>query len=213
MIDIGTIRGSEVTTNKDGDDNVRLLQVEASNPDDLQTVEQIRGSGEDSNPQPGSRCIVLDIGKSYRVVVGVDDGVEPTVSEGEKELYSYDDTLTKKAQITLSVDGAITINNDNAVISILSDGTINIDNGNGATIVLTGGNVEINGNTDNGVRYSVTKSAYDQLKSDFDNFVTTIFNLHNHPTAPVGPVSPPSLLGAASTGDISGAKIDEVKVS
>lgn len=74
------------------------------------------------------------------------------------------------------------------------------------------GNVVINDDTDNAVRFSKLKEAYDQLKSDFDNFVNITYNLHNHPTAPVGPVSVPSVTGSSSTGNIDPAKIDNVKV-
>ena len=64
------------------------------------------------------------------------------------------------------------------------------------------GTLELNGSADNAVRFSDLKTAFDQLKSDFD--------LHNHPTAPVGPVSTPST--APSTADIDPAKVDEVKL-
>jgi hypothetical protein len=38
-----------------------------------------------------------------------------------------------------------------------------------------------------------------QLRTDFNTFVTVKYNSHNHPTAPVGPVSVPSLVGTATT--------------
>lgn len=38
-----------------------------------------------------------------------------------------------------------------------------------------------------------------QLRTDFNTFVTTIYNVHNHPTAPVGPVSVPSVVGTGTT--------------
>lgn len=79
------------------------------------------------------------------------------------------------------------------------------------------GDIEINGNSDNAVRFSELESAYNQLKSDHDSLVSA-FNQHVHPTAAVGPPSPPtpvpSVIPASnSTGDISGAKIDNVKVN
>lgn len=125
-VDIGTVRTYEVTSNKDGDDDVRLLQVEFSNSDDLQTVEQIRGSGEDSNPQPGSRVVVLDIGRAYRVAIAIDDGIAPTADEGEKEIYSYDSSLVKKAYIKLAVDGTITVDNSNATIVVDTSGNVTV---------------------------------------------------------------------------------------
>ena len=128
-VDIGTVKGYEVAPNKDGDDNVLLLQVEFTNPDDLQTVEWFRSSGVDSVPQTESRVIVVDLADDYRVAIALDDGSEPTVSEGERELYSYDEARTRQAQINLAADGTITINNANTTITIDSSGEVTIDAG------------------------------------------------------------------------------------
>lgn len=38
-----------------------------------------------------------------------------------------------------------------------------------------------------------------QLRTDHNTFVTTIYNLHNHPTAAIGPVSVPSVVGTSTT--------------
>jgi hypothetical protein len=46
---------------------------------------------------------------------------------------------------------------------------------------------------------------------DFNNFVTTVFNAHMHPTAGTGAPSPPTLTGTASTASIDSSKIDEIK--
>jgi len=72
--------------------------------------------------------------------------------------------------------------------------------------------IVINDGTDYAVAFNELKTAFDQLKSDFDNFVNTIFNLHNHPTAPTGPVSVPSVTGSSSTADIDPAKVDKVRL-
>lgn len=70
------------------------------------------------------------------------------------------------------------------------------------------GIIEINGNTDFAVRFSVLESGFNQLKSDFNSFLT---HIHTGGTISgnTGPPTPPVLPSAA---DISGAKIDEVKV-
>lgn len=81
--------------------------------------------------------------------------------------------------------------------------------------------MEIGGDTDNMVRYSELKSAFDELKSDFNTFVTTKYNTHVHPIT-VGGVTPGAGVGTGtstptvssgspSTADISGAKITEIK--
>lgn len=74
--------------------------------------------------------------------------------------------------------------------------------------------VEVNGNADFAVAYNDLKAAFDQLKSDFDNFVNLKYNLHVHPGVVAGPASTgvTPLVGASSTADMSGAKVDTVKL-
>lgn len=77
--------------------------------------------------------------------------------------------------------------------------------------LLSGGTIEINGNNDFAIRFNEMKTAFDELKADLNTFIG-VYNGHNHPTAPSGPVSPPSAPGSSSTADMSGAKVDEVKL-
>ena len=75
--------------------------------------------------------------------------------------------------------------------------------------------VELQGNADNAVRFSELKTAYDQLKSDFDNHVST-YNAHTHVTTatvssgPPGTIAPTTSTSTPSSGDVSGAKVEEV---
>lgn len=113
MLRLGRVTGSEITTNRDGEDNVRLLQVEITEDDDVQTVEQIRGSGDDQVPFEDTSVIIADLGSAWKIALGIDDGVEPTMTvEGERQIYSYDILRTIKAFIRLLVDGTIHINGD-----------------------------------------------------------------------------------------------------
>lgn len=112
MIAIGTVVGSEVTENKDADEKSRILQVELTNSDDVQSIEQLGATGEDSNPHVGARVIVLDLGPSYRVAVALSDEVEPSVDEGEKEIYSYDASANKLAYVKLCSDSSVELNGD-----------------------------------------------------------------------------------------------------
>ena len=110
MIDIGTIRGYEVTKDGDSDEESRMLQIEFTREDDLQAVEQVGQVGEDANPHPGARVIVVDLGPSYRVAIATSDGITPTVLEGERELYSYDSGGNKLATLRILSDSNIEIN-------------------------------------------------------------------------------------------------------
>lgn len=88
-------------------------------------------------------------------------------------------------------------------------------NANGVEVFYTwmkaDGTMEIGGAADNMVRYSELEAAFNELKQDFNDFVTTKYNLHNHPTAAPGAPSVTVTVGTPSTADISGAKIDEIK--
>jgi hypothetical protein len=78
------------------------------------------------------------------------------------------------------------------------------------------GTAEIGGDSDYMVRYSELESAFNELRDDFNQLVTD-YNAHIHTTTatvgvgPVGVISPTTSQGSASTADISGAKIDEIK--
>jgi hypothetical protein len=74
------------------------------------------------------------------------------------------------------------------------------------------GTIELNGNADNAVRYSQLETAFNTFKTDFNTFITNVFNLHMHPTAGTGPPSVPTLVGVNTAADIAPAKVDEVKL-
>lgn len=176
MIRTGTVTGSEVKKNRDGAGNRRLLQVEISDPDDIQTVEMMSAAGEDVNPPVGNRVLIIDVGAAYKIAIAADDGIEPSMDEGEKKIYSID-------------GGSIS-----AFINLLNTGIL-----------------ELNGNNDFAVRFNALQAAFDELVTDFNNLVT-IHDTHKHPTAAIGLPSLPDLTGTASSADVSGAKINEIKV-
>jgi len=61
-------------------------------------------------------------------------------------------------------------------------------------------------------RFNELKAGFDELKSDYNNFVTATYNLHQHPTAAAGPPTPPTITGSSSTASIDNAKIDDIEV-
>ena len=168
MVELGTITGQEIKENRNGGIDVRLLQVEMSNGSDIQTVQHVPMPGDDSPPQNGDMVAVLPIGPAFKVALGIQDSVVPSMNAGEKKLFSRDSSGNIAAFINF----------------------------------LSGGDIELNGNAFTAVRFSALETAFNQLKTDFD--------IHNHPTAPVGPVSPPST--APSTADITPAESETVKL-
>ena len=73
------------------------------------------------------------------------------------------------------------------------------------------GEVEINGKTDYAVAYTDLKAAFDKLVSDF-NALVTAYNSHTHPTAAPGAPSVGSAPGTSSAADMSGAKVEKVRL-
>jgi hypothetical protein len=83
-----------------------------------------------------------------------------------------------------------------------------------ASHVLTNdGKHVFNNGEDWAVRFSELETAFNQLKDDYDSLVTT-FNTHAHAGVSTGggTSGPPTATGAASTADISGAKVEEVQL-
>lgn len=86
-----------------------------------------------------------------------------------------------------------------------------------AIVKLTGStNVQLNGNTNFAVKYTELKSAFDTLKTDFNNLVTA-YNSHIHITtatigagATPGVISPTATIGTSSTADMSASKNSKV---
>ncbi len=86
--------------------------------------------------------------------------------------------------------------NEKATIKLLADSTI-----------------EINGNTDFAVAFNDLKTGFDQLKSDYNTFVTTKYNLHTHVSVTsLGTPTVPVPTGSSTAASIDASKIDTVKV-
>jgi len=80
------------------------------------------------------------------------------------------------------------------------------------------GQMQIGGDTDHMVRFSEMETAFNALKADFNDFVSTTYGPHTHITtatisasAVPGVLSPTTSQGTPSDADISGAKIDEIE--
>lgn len=109
MIQIGTVTGREITKNRDGLVNKLMLQVRITADDDIQTVEYYSQAGDDTSPPDGSSVIILSIGEAWKIAIGTDDGIVPSMSPGEKKIYSTS-SGSISAFINLKEDGTIEIN-------------------------------------------------------------------------------------------------------
>ena len=110
MVEVGKITGRTVGTNRDGTDEVTLLQVEVSDADDIQTVELHRGAGVDVNPPDGSIVVLVRAGNAWQIAATTNDNVPPDgLDEGTYEIYASD-SGAKTAKVRCMPDGDVVIN-------------------------------------------------------------------------------------------------------
>lgn len=91
---IGKIISSAIGKNRNSETKSILLQVQITDPKDIQTIQSVSQSGENSNPPPLSNAFVLQFGSSNMVCLGADDGLTPDVEPGEKEFYGVASIVT-----------------------------------------------------------------------------------------------------------------------
>ena len=103
---IGRVLSSEITENRDGEGKVLLLQVELSDPDDVQTVEYAQAAGEDFRPPEDTTVIVTDLGEAWKIAIAADDGIDPESLDGEKEIYAISGG-EKKGRLKCNLDGTV----------------------------------------------------------------------------------------------------------
>ncbi|MCK5017360.1 MAG: hypothetical protein KAS32_09865, partial [Candidatus Peribacteraceae bacterium] len=84
----GIIRAQKIEVNRDGPGKVRILTVEVTEPDDTQTVQQVLFMGDDVGAVMGAIAYFAEISEAFKVAIGFDDGIEPTVEAGERKIYS-----------------------------------------------------------------------------------------------------------------------------
>lgn len=107
---IGTVKGQETRANRNGTADVVLLQVELSNSSDIQTVQYMPLAGDDSPPMAGDLVVVIPIGPSFQVAIGIQDSVTPTMNAGERKNYSRDSAGDIAAFINFLSDGNLELN-------------------------------------------------------------------------------------------------------
>lgn len=140
----GRVTGRTNSTNKDGADTVRLLQVMITDRSDVQTVQLASLSGDESNPPDGSMVSLVAAGPALKIAVAVADRVTPIMAPGGRRVYSTDDTgATVKSELRLDPDGTVRIINPGATITISPSGAVTIDAG--GEIVVNSSKTTFNG--------------------------------------------------------------------
>lgn len=197
-VSIGTVVGREIIENRDSENESRMLSVELSEANDVQSVEHINQNGEQTNPPDDTTVLVLELNPSWKLAIAINDlvDIDENLSPGEKKIYAVDSG-----------------NNVVAWIYLKGDGSIRLDNGSGSLELTASGNVVNNDGSDWVTQFTAMKSAFDTLKSDLNTFITT-YNTHVHSGVMTGGGSsgPTPSTGTSSTADMSGAKVETVLV-
>jgi hypothetical protein len=179
---IGEIKSSEVRKNKDGETDVLMLTTELADPDDLQSIQLVTQSGEDYHPKEGSKIIIVTIGESFKVAIACDDGIVPTVDEGERRMYSIDS------------GGSVA-----AVIYLKSDGTVEINNGGGTAVEFSRLKTA----------FDQLKSDFDDLVSKYNAHIHATTAVTGG-GGPVGVIAPTTSTDSPTTADIDPAESNTV---
>lgn len=177
-----------VTNSSLDTDKFRVMSLVRYGKDDaLDEVDEVGPWGIDSNA-------VNDIGAAHTTssVMGEDVVLgyfikEKKAERGETRIFSTNASGAEQTRIWLHADGTIEL----------------------------GGTGDANSNTNHATQYEALKTAFDELKSDFNDFVNNTYNAHTHPYVNVAASATTSVttsLGTPSAADMSNAKLDKIKV-
>jgi hypothetical protein len=126
-VESGKVTGQEVKANRDATKQERLLQVELTDPNDIQTAELMSQTGEESNPPVGSKVTVISVGEAWKLAIASSDKIVPLVAPGEKRVYSTDVAgSTVKAQVHCKNDGTIFVSNGTGSLTLSPSGELTI---------------------------------------------------------------------------------------
>ena len=110
---IGTVKGYQVTNNRNSDHKVVMLQVQLSDSEDIQSVELYNPFGEKSIPQNEQRVLILQLSRAWKIAIAIDDKIDPSdLNDGEKKLYSLDPSGAIAAFMTLTNTGELFLNGE-----------------------------------------------------------------------------------------------------
>lgn len=206
FIQIGVVTGFEITENRSGEQKVVMLQVALSEETDSQSVELYNPVGKTGVPPIDSAVLVLTVAEGFKIAIAINDGLDVTeLAEGECLSYSQDEDGIRRTEILQKANGELELKSVDGLEA--TQAAVKLDND---------GDVTINEGTDWAVQFTALKSAFDQLKNDLNTFITTTFNTHTHSYLPgpgaATPTAVPVPTGSSSSADMSGAKIDSIKV-
>ena len=142
----GIVTGRQTAANRGQGVPVRLLQAIITDPADVQTVQLVEQSGEESNPLNGTLVILLPGAQAFKLGVACSDGVTPVMDPGGKRIYSLDPTTAQPiAQVRLDPDGKITASGPVGSLTIDPDGKCTLVNGAASFTMNADGTFQFHG--------------------------------------------------------------------
>lgn len=183
-VHLGTVVGSEIKENIDGENTTRILSTELSAAEDVQSIEHIDQNGEQTNPLNDATLVILEISRTWKIAVAVKDLVEPddTLERGEKKIYALDSDNNVVAWIYLRGDGSIRLDNGTGSAELKADGIFYIGNGDQFAALA-----------------NLVLAELDKVKTDLDA-VKSVFDAHIHVTTATVSTGSPGVLAAPSAG-------------
>lgn len=112
MVDIGKVTGQQVGINRDATEARRLMQVQITDDNDVQTAELMNPAGIDTNPVNGCLLTIVAGGRAWKIAIAANDGVTPSVDTGEIRIY---------CQVGGAIVSNVYCNKDGEVV--MNDGT------------------------------------------------------------------------------------------
>lgn len=149
-ISIGIVTERQVAINRDGNNAERILQVVITDPRDVQSVQLVSQTGEESNPPSGSLIAIISESEGMKIGIAASDGILPDLEVGGKRIYSTDTSGTiRKADVRLDPDGKITAEGPVGSLTIDPDGQIALTNGAGSITISPAGVITFHGTAAN----------------------------------------------------------------
>lgn len=160
-----------------------------------QKVQVVSPYGLCSNPSDESLAIAFNLQNvAANTIAIIDDpkNRKKNLAKGEVALYNYE---------------------SQSFVYLKEDNSIEIESASGANIKLTAsGDIELNGSSDFVTAFTDMKTAFDQMRTELNALITQ-YNLHTHAASGDASFTLKTVAqGTPATADMSGAKVDTVKV-
>lgn len=214
---------SEIVKNLDGERETRMVQVQLSDENDIQSAELFTPFGDDYDPPLGLKVLIFEVQQNYKIAIATDHLIAPQALEGERYIFSFfpfdketDEEYKLATQIKLLNTGDIESttfdgtedNNPSTIIKQLNTGDIELKTFDGTEeksfIKLSkDGIVKVNGDADFAVRFTELETEFNKLRDAWDDFANA------YVAGGPGTQGLPAI-ASASGADISGAKVEEV---